>query len=60
MITTQEAMIHCLQQQLDYLREQFHVKRIGLLGSFAIETATSTSDVDLVIEVCSLLEVIDR
>jgi uncharacterized protein len=50
MITTQEAMIHCLRQQLDYLREQFYVKRIGLFGSFATETVTATSDVDLVIE----------
>jgi uncharacterized protein len=50
MNATQEAIIHCLRQQLDYLREQFHVKRIGLFGSFAAETATDTSDVDLVIE----------
>lgn len=48
--TTQAAMIDCLRQQLDYLREQFHVKRIALFGSFATETATATSDVDLVIE----------
>lgn len=50
MNTTQEMVIHCLRQQLNYLREQFYVKRIGLFGSFATETATATSDVDLVIE----------
>jgi predicted nucleotidyltransferase len=50
MNTTQEAIIHCLRQQLDYLREEFHVKSIGLFGSFATKTATATSDVDLVIE----------
>ncbi|MGL5080099.1 MAG: nucleotidyltransferase family protein [Microcoleaceae cyanobacterium] len=50
MNTTQEAIVDCLRQQLDYLREQFYVKRIGLFGSFATETATATSDVDLVIE----------
>jgi predicted nucleotidyltransferase len=50
MNTTQEAIIDCLRQQLDYLREQFQVKRIGLFGSFATETATAHSDVDLVIE----------
>jgi uncharacterized protein len=49
-MNTKEAIIHCLRQQLDYLREQFYVKRIGLFGSFATETATATSDVDLVIE----------
>ncbi len=47
---TQEAIIHCLRQQLDCLREQFYVKRIGLFGSFATQTATALSDVDLVIE----------
>jgi hypothetical protein len=47
---TQAAVIDCLRHQLDYLREQFHVKRIGLFGSFATETATTTSDVDLAIE----------
>ena len=50
MNTTQETIIACLRQQLDYLREQFYVKRIGLFGSFATQTATVTSDVDLVIE----------
>lgn len=49
MNTTQESIIHCLRQQSDCLREQFHVKRIGLFGSFATETATALSDVDLVI-----------
>ncbi len=50
MNTTQEAIIHCLRQHFDYLREKFHVKRIGLFGSFAKGTATETSDVDLVVE----------
>jgi hypothetical protein len=50
MNTTQEAIFDCLRQQLDYLREQFHVKRIGLFGSFATKKATADSDVDLVIE----------
>jgi len=50
MNTTQQAIMDCLRQQLDCLREQFHVKRIGLFGSFATETATALSDVDLVIE----------
>ena len=50
MNTTQEAILDCLRQQLDYLREEFHVKRIGLFGSFATEKATADSDVDLVIE----------
>lgn len=50
MNTTQQAIMDCLRQQFDYLREQFYVKRIGLFGSFATDTATALSDVDVVIE----------
>ncbi len=48
--STKETVITCLQQNLTYLKAQYHVKRIGLFGSFATETATATSDVDLLVE----------
>ncbi len=50
MNTTKETIIVCLRQNFAHLKEQYHVKRIGLFGSFATETATESSDVDLVVE----------
>ncbi len=50
MNATKETIIACLRQNFAYLKDQYHVKRIGLFGSFATETATANSDVDLVIE----------
>ncbi|HLD21692.1 MAG TPA: nucleotidyltransferase family protein, partial [Patescibacteria group bacterium] len=32
------------------LQKQFHVKRIGLFGSFARQEETPTSDIDLLVE----------
>lgn len=50
MVVSKAMIIHCLREQLDYLRQRFYVKKISLFGSFATETATITSDVDLVVE----------
>jgi predicted nucleotidyltransferase len=50
MTTNQATILDCLRQQFEYLQTQFHVKKIALFGSFATETATTTSDIDLVIE----------
>jgi len=49
MVISKAMIIHCLREQLDYLRQRFYVKKISLFGSFATETATITSDVDLVV-----------
>lgn len=50
MTTNKDTVIACLQQNFSHLREQYHIKKIGLFGSFATETQTETSDVDLVVE----------
>ena len=50
MNATKETIIDCLRQNHAYLSNHYHVKKIGLFGSFATETATATSDVDLLIE----------
>ena len=50
MNTTKATILDCLRQNYDYLSRQYHVKKIGLFGSFSTETATATSDVDLLIE----------
>lgn len=47
---TKDNILAQLRQQSNYLEQEFGVKRIGLFGSFATETATPTSDIDLVIE----------
>lgn len=33
-----------------YLREHFHVEKIGMFGSFANDTQTQNSDIDLIVE----------
>jgi uncharacterized protein len=50
MNATKETIMECLRQQQAYLSQNYHVKKIGLFGSFATETATEMSDVDLLIE----------
>jgi uncharacterized protein len=50
MTPSKDTVIACLQQNFAHLKEQYHIKKIGLFGSFATETATETSDVDLVVE----------
>ena len=50
MNATQDTILNCLRQNLATFKVQYHIKTIGLFGSFATETATPISDVDLVIE----------
>ncbi len=44
MTTTQEKFIDCLRQNYAYLNHHYHVKKIGLFGSLAMETATENSE----------------
>ena len=41
---------YVLEEAFSYLQEQYGVARIALYGSFAQDTATETSDVDLLVE----------
>lgn len=50
MNTTQSEILSCLREKMEYLRQNFNVKRIGLFGSFATAKASPNSDIDLVIE----------
>lgn len=43
-------ILHILKEQKPFLREKFHVKEIGLFGSFARNEATGYSDIDFLIE----------
>ena len=47
---TREKLIEKLRQELDNLRAEFGVRRIAIFGSFADNTQTSRSDVDVVVE----------
>jgi uncharacterized protein len=50
MMGAQDEIVELLEEQLPYLAAEFGVKRIGLFGSYARNTAGEASDVDLVIE----------
>ncbi|MBA9088612.1 hypothetical protein FHR92_005130 [Fontibacillus solani] len=39
-----------LKTEKHYLKEHFHVEKIGLFGSFARDEQTETSDIDLLVE----------
>jgi hypothetical protein len=45
-----ESIIKCLRQNLEYLRQNFYIRRVALFGSFARGNANLFSDVDLVVE----------
>jgi predicted nucleotidyltransferase len=47
---TREYVLDVLRQQGETLRQQFHVKRIGIFGSVARNEATDKSDIDFVVE----------
>jgi hypothetical protein len=47
---SKETIIHRLRKSYPVLMTEYGVKRIGLFGSFARETADETSDIDVVVE----------
>jgi hypothetical protein len=47
---TKDDILSVLKQQESTLREKFHVKKIGLFGSYAINKANEKSDVDLLVD----------
>ena len=47
---TRDAVLDRLRESYPALSRQFGVRRIGLFGSFASETANEASDVDLIID----------
>ena len=49
MITKEDVLARILQNQ-NYLKEHFHIKRIGLFGSFVHDEQTEESDIDIIIE----------
>jgi len=47
---TRDTILHRLRENYPELSAQFGVRRIGLFGSFANETANEASDVDLIVD----------
>jgi predicted nucleotidyltransferase len=47
---TRDAILRRLRECYPDLSAKFGVRRIGLFGSFASETATKASDVDLIVD----------
>ena len=47
---TREAITKILRENYPYLAAEYGVKRIGLFGSYAKDSPTETSDVDIVVE----------
>jgi predicted nucleotidyltransferase len=47
---TQENILNFLSENKLFLREQFHVVKIGIFGSFARNEQNPDSDIDILIE----------
>jgi uncharacterized protein len=47
---TREEILEFLKANREFLKQQFHVIKIGLFGSFARSEQTLRSDIDLIIE----------
>ena len=47
---TKNEILKFLKQNREHLRDHFHIKKIGLFGSFVHDEQTNESDIDLIIE----------
>jgi predicted nucleotidyltransferase len=45
-----EDILAFIRQNRHYLKEHFHIKKIGLFGSFVHDEQTEDSDIDIIIE----------
>ncbi|MEW6610926.1 MAG: nucleotidyltransferase family protein [Patescibacteria group bacterium] len=47
-----EKSLEVLRQQKPYLQKAYHVKELGVFGSFARGDFTDTSDMDVLVDFC--------
>jgi hypothetical protein len=47
---TKEEILKILRKELPYLKEKFHVKSLGLFGSYVKERQKMKSDIDVLVE----------
>ncbi|HAX49063.1 MAG TPA: nucleotidyltransferase domain-containing protein [Ignavibacteria bacterium] len=45
-----EKIISILKEQITFLNERYHLRKIGLFGSYAVESQTESSDIDLIVD----------
>ena len=53
MLTSME-ILHIMQGHKPFLQQRFHVRRIGLFGSYVRGEASSSSDIDALVELESV------
>lgn len=49
-MTTRNEILSYLQKNRRFLRDKFHIKKIGLFGSFANNRYDKDSDIDIIVE----------
>jgi hypothetical protein len=49
-VQSRDAILKYLRTHRDYLRANYHIQTIGLIGSFSRNEQTPQSDIDLIIE----------
>ncbi|MFW6277123.1 MAG: nucleotidyltransferase family protein [Prolixibacteraceae bacterium] len=47
---TREQIVDFISQNKSFLRDTFHINKIGLFGSFARNEQSEKSDIDLIVE----------
>lgn len=45
-----DDIVRFIRENRDYLKQQFHIKKIGIFGSFVRGEQRESSDIDLIIE----------
>lgn len=53
---TKEEVLSILKKEMPHLRKEFHVKAIGLFGSYSREQQKEGSDIDLLAEFGSIID----
>lgn len=53
---TREEILSILKKEMPHLREEFHVRAIGLFGSYSREQQKEGSDIDLLAEFGSTID----
>ena len=47
---TRQDIFNFIENNLDFMRVNFHISKIGIFGSFSRDEADENSDIDLIIE----------
>jgi len=55
-MNTKKEILDFLTNHKDFLKKRYHLSKIALFGSFAKDTYTKSSDVDILIEMDSNIE----